>query len=898
MATQYINYGLGGSGSGGVTSLTLTAFGSSPNADGASLTGQALTLQPADATHPGGVSTTTQSFAGNKTFLDNLLANVIDAEALTGTMSIGGTNASIINIGNSGATVNIQGTTLYENVTQLQVTDPLITLNKGGGAGSAANSGFEIEENSLITGYVETSGDRNSWLLKAPNTAGIATITPGSSGITINQSSHDPVTLTAVGSSPNANGASLSSQALTLQPADNTNPGVITASTQTIGGDKTFSGQTILGDPGTESTGININGATFQSTLKVSDIDGTNFAQTILHRHSTVLEPLIVGARSNSNTSSHGNIAADQTVFSIYGTGWETDNYKIFGSLNITASTLGSLSSTSSPGKITINTTPNSATSPTAHLTLDSDKSSTFAGTVSATGVNISGLTASYAVVTDSSKNLASLQYTNANTASTLVQRDSSGNFSAGTITATLNGNATNVTGTVAIGNGGTGQTSKAAAFDALSPMSAGGDIIYGGASGTGTRLANGSSGQVLTSSGGTSAPTWTSLLNDSYDIRNLTITTSVNGNALTVAVKTQAGTDASATDPIKISFRSSTLTSGVFNTRTITGSLSLTVSSGSTLGQKSGVPWVQYIYLIDNAGTPELAISASLYNENSLRSTTAEGGAGAADSITTIYSTTSRSSLPIRLIGTLLNTQNPTGTWTSAGTKLQVGAYGSLISNGEMTITTKTSGSGTYYPPAGVVRLRIKMIGGGGGGGATGTTGSPTSGSNGNDTTFGTCTASKGVGGPLGTGGGSSGAGTGGGTTIGSGWSGMTVTGGSGTVGSNQTGYIAIGGSGGNGFLGGGGSGGSSSTAAQGGAANTGAGGGGGGAITGCSSGAGGGAGGYIDAVTSSGSSAWASSFSYSVGAGGAAGSVGGGDGLAGAAGGAGYIVIEEYYK
>lgn len=63
--------------------------------------------------------------------------------------------------------------------------------------------------------------------------------------------------------------------------------------------------------------------------------------------------------------------------------------------------------------------------------------------------------------------------------------------------------------GTLAIGGGGTGQTTKAAAFDALSPMTTGGDLIYGGASGTGTRLANGSSGQVLTSAGTTAAPVW-----------------------------------------------------------------------------------------------------------------------------------------------------------------------------------------------------------------------------------------------------------------------------------------------------------------------------------------------------------------------------------------------------
>jgi hypothetical protein len=57
---------------------------------------------------------------------------------------------------------------------------------------------------------------------------------------------------------------------------------------------------------------------------------------------------------------------------------------------------------------------------------------------------------------------------------------------------------------------GGTGQTTASAAFNALSPMTTGGDLIYGGASGAGARLANGTAGQVLTSAGTTAAPTWT----------------------------------------------------------------------------------------------------------------------------------------------------------------------------------------------------------------------------------------------------------------------------------------------------------------------------------------------------------------------------------------------------
>lgn len=59
----------------------------------------------------------------------------------------------------------------------------------------------------------------------------------------------------------------------------------------------------------------------------------------------------------------------------------------------------------------------------------------------------------------------------------------------------------------VAIADGGTGQSTKAAGFDALSPMSASGDIIYGGTSGTGTRLPKGSDSQVLTLASG--LPSW-----------------------------------------------------------------------------------------------------------------------------------------------------------------------------------------------------------------------------------------------------------------------------------------------------------------------------------------------------------------------------------------------------
>jgi len=75
--------------------------------------------------------------------------------------------------------------------------------------------------------------------------------------------------------------------------------------------------------------------------------------------------------------------------------------------------------------------------------------------------------------------------------------------FSGGPITSS--GTIT-MSGTLAIANGGTGATSKAGAFDALSPMTSVGDLILGGASGTGTRLAIGANGYVLKSNGTTAA--------------------------------------------------------------------------------------------------------------------------------------------------------------------------------------------------------------------------------------------------------------------------------------------------------------------------------------------------------------------------------------------------------
>ena len=104
---------------------------------------------------------------------------------------------------------------------------------------------------------------------------------------------------------------------------------------------------------------------------------------------------------------------------------------------------------------------------------------------------------------------------TDANTPSRIVRRDGNGDFAGRNITATgsfignVTGTSQNVTGTVAVINGGTGATTPTAGFNALSPMTTAGDIIYGGAApaGTGQRLPIGAANTYLKSTG--SAPTW-----------------------------------------------------------------------------------------------------------------------------------------------------------------------------------------------------------------------------------------------------------------------------------------------------------------------------------------------------------------------------------------------------
>lgn len=86
-----------------------------------------------------------QTINGDKTFSDNVTIN--------GNLDVNGTLTSI-------------------DTTNTTIQDKLITLNKGGGVASGADSGIEFEEDGIITGYFKVNGNRDGFLMQAPGVAG------------------------------------------------------------------------------------------------------------------------------------------------------------------------------------------------------------------------------------------------------------------------------------------------------------------------------------------------------------------------------------------------------------------------------------------------------------------------------------------------------------------------------------------------------------------------------------------------------------------------------------------------------------------------------------------------------------------------------------------------------
>jgi hypothetical protein len=207
-------------GVSGVNSIA--NVGAAPNAQGGTIAGTVLTLQPADGTNPGVMTAGTQTFGGTKTFNNAVLvqgnANTASVFSNTTAVAFPGALASAWSSLYCGTTT---GATVYGYGT----TNDVSLMNRAGSVvlGITANS-----LNATFAGAVAATG-----AITASNFSGTH------SGTSSGTNTGD-VTLSTPVASTNANGAVLTGQILQFQYASASGPGIVSTGVQTFAGQKTF----------------------------------------------------------------------------------------------------------------------------------------------------------------------------------------------------------------------------------------------------------------------------------------------------------------------------------------------------------------------------------------------------------------------------------------------------------------------------------------------------------------------------------------------------------------------------------------------------------------------------------------------------------------------------------
>ena len=319
-----------------------------------------------------------------------------------------------------------------------------------------------------------------------------------------------------------------------------------------------------------------------------------------------------------------------------------------------------------------------------------------------------------------------------ANTASTLVARDASGNAAFGTVTASLTGHASLDLALSALG-------SNVQTALSVSVGSAGAFVVNGGAlgtpsSGTATNLTGTAAG--LTAGGNITSVvcngltvTATGTCPEPLEFENCTLSASVASNILTVALKDGAGSNLSATSPCRIGFANATASTGTSTFNSVTGALSIdTNATGASLGSSNSTAFRFWVVAFDNSGTTVLSLynastaatGCSPIDESAVQTSVAMSGSATAAKTYYTPNGTTVSSKSVRLLGFIeygASGLATAGTYASApatvrtftkGMKrpcdeVQVG-YGEIAGGTASTSTSNAFGTGaapTFSPVA-----------------------------------------------------------------------------------------------------------------------------------------------------------------------------------------------------
>jgi hypothetical protein len=176
------------------------------------------------------------------------------------------------------------------------------------------------------------------------------------------------------------------------------------------------------------------------------------------------------------------------------------------------------------------------------------------------------------------------------------------------------------------------------------------------------------------------------------FGLANGKLVATVSANALTIAVKTAAGNDPSASDPVYVPFRNATQSIGNYTTKQISAALSLTISNGSTLGvAANSTPFRIWVVIFNDAGTLKLgAYNASTSTgviyplaETALAAfVDVDNGSGNADTAGVFYTSSSLTDKTFRTLGYV---EYPSGlasfgVWASAPSIVRLAGAGAAL--------------------------------------------------------------------------------------------------------------------------------------------------------------------------------------------------------------------------